>query len=297
MARLGVPISQRKFALEGTPSTSIVFLGILVDSERLELRLDESRLLAIKSELILWRDRRSASVREISSLVGTLAFAARVIAPGRLYMSRLIGALRSGRRGPIRYDLQRNLSSGFLSDVAWWSTLMPLWNGVSILPPPAPSTDPRFVVHMDASDWGYGGWCSTSYFYGAWPSDFWRSTPIHVRELAAVILAIISFGDSWVGAHVVLSFFSDNDAVVHSLSAGFARHDDRLNGLMRVFHLLQTKFQFAFAARHIAGVRNVGADALSRNNLPAFSAAVAPSCPVQVTPDLSTFESLWIACR
>jgi hypothetical protein len=81
------------------------------------------------------------------------------------------------------------------------------------------------------------------------------------------------------------------------LSAGFARHDDRLNGLMRILHLLQTKYQFQFAARHIAGVRNVGADALSRNNLFAFFAAVSPFCPVQVTPDLSTFESLWIACR
>jgi hypothetical protein len=259
--------------------------------------LDATRLLAIKSELLLWRDRRSASVRDISSLVGTLAFAARVIAPGRLYMSRLIMALRSGRRGPIRYDQQRELSRGFLTDVAWWSTMMPMWNGVSILPPAAPSTDPRFVVHMDASDWGYGGWCATGYFYGAWPSEFWRSIPIHVRELAAVILAVIAFGESWVGHHVVLSFFSDNDAVVHALSAGFARHDDRLNGLMRVLHLLQTKCQFLFAAQHIAGVRNIGADALSRNNLPAFFSAVAPLCPVQVIPDLSIFENLWTACR
>jgi hypothetical protein len=66
---------------------------------------------------------------------------------------------------------------------------------------------------------------------------------------------------------------------------------------MRVLHLLQTQYHFVFAATHIAGVRNVGADALSRNNLHAFFAAVAPLCPVQVTPDLSTFESLWIACR
>ena len=297
LTRLGVPISQRKFALEGAPTNQIIFLGILIDSERLELRLDIDRLVSIKSELSIWRDRRSASVREIASLVGTLAFAARVIGPGRLYMSRLILALRAGRRGPIRYEMQRELSKGFLDDVAWWALVMPLWNGVSILPPAAPSTDPRFIVHMDASDWGYGGWCSTGYFYGPWPSEFWRSTPIHVRELAAVILAVIAFGESWVGTHVVLSFFSDNDAVVHSLSAGFARHDDRLNGLMRVLHLLQAQHQFAFAARHIAGVRNVGADALSRDNLPTFLSSVAPFSPVQVDPDLLMFDSLWSACR
>ena len=96
---------------------------------------------------------------------------------------------------------------------------------------------------------------------------------------------------------MVISFFSDNDAVVHSLSAGFARHDDRLNGLMRVLHLLQTQYQFAFAAKHIAGVRNVGADALSRNNIPAILSFVAPIHPMQVEPDLLMFEILWSACR
>ncbi len=118
-----------------------------------------------------------------------------------------------------------------------------------------------------------------------------------VRELVAVVLAVVVFGASWTGEHVVLSFFSDNDAVVHALSVGFARHDDRMNGLMRVLHLLQSQHHFAFAATHIAGVRNVGADALSRNNLRAFLSAVAPFRPVQVEPDLSTFHSLWLTCR
>jgi hypothetical protein len=297
LERLGLPVSQRKLAAEGTPANHMIFLGILVDADKLELRLDNSRLSSIRAELAIWLGRRSATIRQIASLVGVLAFAARVIGPGRLYMSRLIQALRSGRRGPIRYDRQIGLSAEFLADLAWWSAVMPDWNGVSILSPVAPSTDPRYVIHVDASDWGYGGWCSTGYFYGPWPSDFWRSVPIHLREMAAMVLAVLAFGSDWPGVHVVLSFFSDNDAVVHTLSNGFARVDPRLNALMRMLHLLQTRHSFAFATRHIAGLRNVAADALSRNNVSLFLVTVAPLCPVQVHPDLSMFDSLWTKCQ
>ncbi len=51
LSRWGLPISQRKLALEGTPATEVIFLGILVDSVRLELRLDTVRLQAILVEL------------------------------------------------------------------------------------------------------------------------------------------------------------------------------------------------------------------------------------------------------
>jgi hypothetical protein len=60
---------------------------------------------------------------------------------------------------------------------------------------------------------------------------------------------------------------------------------------------LQTLGQFSFSAQHIAGVRNVGADALSRNNVALFLSAVSPLRPVQVSRDLSTFLDLCHGCR
>jgi hypothetical protein len=296
LSRWGLPISQRKLALEGTPATEAIFLGILVDSERLELRLDTVRLQAILVELQSWVGKTSATVREIASLVGVLAFAARVVAPGRLYMSRLIEALRVGRAGPRRYDRRRDLSAGFQDDVTWWRLVMPQWNGVSLLAPLLPSSDPRFVIYSDASDWGYGAWCGEAFMYGPWPTEELRSSPIHVREMAAVVLAVWAFHHSWEQQHVRLAIFSDNDAVVHALSSGRA-FDGRLNALLRALHVLQTLGQFSFSAQHIAGVRNVGADALSRNNVALFLSAVSPLRPVQVSRDLSTFLDLCHGCR
>ncbi len=296
LQRWGLPISERKFAVEGEPTTEIIFLGVLIDSVRLELRLDPERMQAIHTELSVWEGRKFATVRQISSLVGVLAFAARVIGPGRLYMSRLIEALRVGGSGPLRYDRRRELSKGFHSDLSWWTTMMSRWNGVSVLTPMLPSTDPRFVIYTDASDWGYGAWCSQSYIFGPWPTEWLRTTPIHVREMAAVVIAFWAFGDSWTGSHVRLSVFSDNDAVVQALSSGRA-FDDRLNALLRALHVLQTQGRFHFSTTHIEGLRNVGADALSRNNLSLFLSAVTPFCPVQVVRDLSTFLSLCLSCQ
>ncbi len=91
-----------------------------------------------------------------------------------------------------------------------------------------------------------------------------------------------------------LAIFSDNDAVVHAFSSGRA-FDGRLNALLRALHVLQTLGRFSFSAQHIAGVRNVGADALSRNNMPLFLSAVSLR-PVQVSRDLSTFSDLCREC-
>jgi hypothetical protein len=113
--------------------------------------------------------------------------------------------------------------------------------------------------------------------------------------MAAVVLAVWAFHGSWEQQHVRLAIFSDNDAVVHALSSGRA-FDGRLNALLRALHVLQTLGRFSFSAQHIAGVRNVGADALSRNNMPLFLSAVSPLRPVQMFRDLSTFSDLCREC-
>jgi hypothetical protein len=52
-SELGIPISMSK--LEG-PTTSMIFLGILFDSESMTIRLDEDKLKSIHDELSTWSD-------------------------------------------------------------------------------------------------------------------------------------------------------------------------------------------------------------------------------------------------
>ena len=58
--RLGLPVAPQKVV---GPTTSIVFLGILFDSVRQEIRLPEDKLARLRTELRTWGDRRAASKR------------------------------------------------------------------------------------------------------------------------------------------------------------------------------------------------------------------------------------------
>ncbi len=75
-AKLGVPMAPGKS--EG-PLTSLVFLGILVDTVAGELRLPEGKLQRLKSLLRHWGARRACRRRELESLVGLLNHACKVV--------------------------------------------------------------------------------------------------------------------------------------------------------------------------------------------------------------------------
>jgi hypothetical protein len=265
LSSLGLPVQAKKLATEGSPSTTCTFLGIVLDTVRMELRLGPERLSAIDAELRQWRERARAPLRQVSSLVGVLNFAATVIRPGRLYMSRLIQPLR--RRGPAaactagprRYSATVELTAGFRADLDWWLEVMPLWNGCAMMrsaPPPVDFLD----LETDASDWGCGGHCQGIFFSCAWPEDM-RGWSINARELAAVVMAFVVLGREFHRHHVSVS--CDNMAAVAVLQRGHASCP-RMTGLMRALHVSQTIHDFAYTAEHLPGVANTAADLLSR---------------------------------
>ena len=73
---LGIPIATHK--TEG-PATTLVFLGILIDTHRFELRLPAEKLSHLQSTLQQWVERRSCTRRELESLLGHLSHAATVV--------------------------------------------------------------------------------------------------------------------------------------------------------------------------------------------------------------------------
>ena len=84
---LGVPIASKK--TEGPPS-SLVFLGIEVDTEAEEVRLPSEKLIRLQREIKQWSRRRSTSKRELLSLIGQLQHACCVVRPGRSFLRRMI---------------------------------------------------------------------------------------------------------------------------------------------------------------------------------------------------------------
>ena len=57
-ARLGVPLALEK--VEG-PSTCLTFLGITLDTSRVEIRLPEEKLLRIRNDILNWLPKKNAT--------------------------------------------------------------------------------------------------------------------------------------------------------------------------------------------------------------------------------------------
>ena len=76
---LNIPISAAK--TEG-PSQIIQFMGIILDSGKMEARLPEDKVERIRSALSTFQPQRSTTLQELQSLIGILNFASKVIPQG-----------------------------------------------------------------------------------------------------------------------------------------------------------------------------------------------------------------------
>ncbi len=132
--RLGLPVAVEK--REG-PATQLEFLGFEIDSVKM---ISDKKLAEL---LHRWQGRKAAPLRELESLIGKLAHASRVIAPGRTFMRRMFELLKGIRKPHYKIRLCRS----FRSDLQWWTIFIDAWNGVGLIRapdernPPWPRTD------------------------------------------------------------------------------------------------------------------------------------------------------------
>ena len=139
---LGVPLATNK--PEG-PSTSLSFLGIILDTNCMEIRLPSDKLARIQELLKTWLPKKKARKRQILSLVGTLQHATKVVRPGRAFFARMYS---TAARLEKMYFITR-LNKAFWSDLFWWHAFLQSWNGLSILRHPSISSHPEFCAQTD----------------------------------------------------------------------------------------------------------------------------------------------------
>ena len=144
--RLGVPLAMEK--LEGPPST-LSFLGIVLDSDHLELRLPEEKLQRLKQlvwQLVWqWQGNKSCRKRELISVIGQLQHACRVVRPGRTFLRRMIELSTTAHE--LHHHIRIN--RGFQSDSEWWALFLSEWNGVAVMVATS-RNEPQAVMTSDA---------------------------------------------------------------------------------------------------------------------------------------------------
>ena len=274
--QLGVPVATHK--TEG-PATQLTFLGIQVDTQAMSLSLPQEKLARTRALVLAWRSRQAATKRELQSLIGHLSHAALVVLPGRTFLRRMIDLTKTATHP--RHHVR--LTAEFKSDLHWWASFLPTWNGRSIMP----QEQPRHMITSDAA----GGWgCRAvtdkgQWFQVQWPES-WAGVHIAAKEMVPVVISVAIWGHEWAGC--LLRVRSDNMVVVH---AGTAK-DPLLMHLLRCLHFFTASHQIGIKAEHVPGALNIGADALSRNNLTTFFDSVPQAGKEAVTVPMSLLEML-----
>ena len=87
---LGIPVASHK--TEG-PATILIFLGVLIDTVKFELRLPSAKLARLQEMMQQWVGRRACTRKELESLLGHLSHAATVITQGRTFLRQLFALL------------------------------------------------------------------------------------------------------------------------------------------------------------------------------------------------------------
>lgn len=250
------------------PSTELEFMGILLDSTNMEARLPEDKLTRLRSLVSSWQSKTSCRLRDLQSLIGSLHFACKVVAPGRPFLRRII-ALTCGLSNPYSFI---RLGQEFHKDLDMWALFLASWNGVNLfLPPFSPCTDFIPLVTDAAGSIGYGAYYHPHWFQGKWlPQHCISSTPdmsIAWQELFPIYLACALWGPLWCNRHV--RFSCDNQAVVSIINTKSSKIA-RIMDLLRAITLSTLKYNFTLTAVHVAGVQNGIADSLSRFQMERF---------------------------
>ena len=264
---LGVPLAIEK--VEG-PSTTLPFLGIILDTTAMEARLPQDKLERMCTSISTWLKKKKATKREILSLVGLLQHATKVVHSGRPFLSRMYATAAKVRE----LDYYTRLNRDFRSDLHWWNTFLIGWNGLSLLR--SSSVAPQFHIQTDAS----GSWGCGAYFQGQWfqlPWDqAWFSANIMAKELVPIILSTAVWGPQIQGSQV--HYQCDNSSVVAALSKGSAKETVVMQ-LLRCLWFFIAHYDIHISCEHIAGSKNIAADHLSRNNLSSFFSSSPQASP------------------
>ncbi|CAB4009664.1 Hypothetical predicted protein [Paramuricea clavata] len=148
---LKIPIAPGK--TQG-PLQVLEFMGIILDTVKMEARLPADKIHRIRTIFAEFEAKKSCTLKELQSLIGTLNFACKVVPPGRPFLQRMIDLTRNVKES--HHHIKLNL--GFFKDLAMWKQFITNWNGANFFLSTLWQDADSLQLFTDASGTlGYGG--------------------------------------------------------------------------------------------------------------------------------------------
>lgn len=260
------------------PARIVEFLGIVIDTVNEQLKISEDRICEIREELIKWDHRKTASKRQLLSLIGKLMFCARVVRNGSMFTRRLIHLSKRARS--LHHKVR--ITNQARADIAWWAKCLVKHNGVGLFPTPFPVED-AVVVSTDASNAAASAVCGSSWsvvpFEGS--NSWMKAKSIAWREMFALVLCIATFAEVLAGKSVIT--YIDNMCIVQCVESGRSREPD-IMALIRALYYYTSIHCIRYRPVHLFSADNSLADAISRLDFVRFGQLNPYADPVMTQP-------------
>lgn len=257
---VGIPIAEDKTF---QPSPIMEFVGITLDSLRMEARLPESKITKCIELLEIFLGKTTCKKKELESLIGYLNFCCSVVLPGRAFLRRLI-SLMLGTKEPFMYI---SISPEVKADLRMWLNFVQNFNGRCLFLNDRFLSSSALSLFTDAAaSSGYGAIYGSYWLYGLFPKS-WSIFNITFLELYPIVVAVNVWGHLW--KNHCITFHTDNLALVYILNRQTSKDKDIMK-LVRHLVLACLRYNVSFQSSHIIGIKNTEADCLSRQQVEEF---------------------------
>lgn len=239
------------------PSTRMVFIGVLFDTEALSLFVTKERLTEIKLLVQNWLSFETATLKQLQSLIGKLNFVAHCVKPSRIFISRLLNWLREIQNS----DKEEVIPEELKKDLRWWYIFLPRFNSVAMMDLQEWG-DPDSLVASDSCLTGCGSFSEGKYVHTVFP-DFILDQKLHINclELLAIMVTVKLWGKFWKGKKIVL--YTDNQNSCRALNTGSSRNPF-MQSCLREICFFAAIGEFQIRAKEISGILNRIPDYLTR---------------------------------
>ena len=255
MDELGFTINVGKSVLQ--PCKCIEFLGFLLCSESMTVRLTEKRcqnILKLCNEL---RNKKRTTIRFFAKVIGKLVASE----PGVEYAMLFVKPLEMIKERELKihkgnFDSFMKVPLIVYTTLDWWIENLPYcFKKVS-------HGNPQLVLYSDSSNLGWGAYNKTMDIKtgGDWSIQE-QTLHINVLELKACKLALFTFCKNEHNIHVQI--FLDNSTSVSYINKLGGKKPE-LNDIARSIWLWCIDRNIHLTAAHVAGSLNVEADEMSR---------------------------------
>ncbi|KAM3936673.1 uncharacterized protein RB166_018270 [Leptodactylus fuscus] len=256
-AYFGVPLARDK--TEG-PVTSLSFLGIGIDTERMLLHLPQDKLSRLCADVDFCLSSRKVPLSRLQSLLGQLTFACRIFPMGRVFSRRLAMAT-SGVRLPHHYV---RITKVLRDDLKVWKSFLLDYSGLSCFPE-GELTNSDLQLFTDASGAvGYGAVFGSHWSFSEWPpvwSSLGLTRNLTLLELFPIVVALELWGPAMANKRIL--FWCDNESAVSAINS-LSSSSLPVLALLRRLVLRCLQYNVVFKARHVPGVDNTIADSRSQ---------------------------------